>query len=173
VHEPAYWRCHITLAKFWGDWEPDLLPYDVQEWDGNMLVHGGVSTLWQCLIGSGTATAGQANTFFNAANAAIGVGDSATAAAATHTDLQATSNKLRKQVDTGYPEHTAGTGSTNKTIRFRATFDTTQANWSWQEAAVFNSPSLGSGRMLNRRVQDMGAKTNASSFQITFDISID
>jgi hypothetical protein len=173
LHEAAQWRCHITLAKFWGDWVPELEPYDVLEWDGNMLVHGGVSTIWQCLIGAGTGTAGQANTFFNTANAAIGVGDSTTAATAVQTDLQAATNKLRKVVDTGYPEHTPGTGSTNKTIRFRATFDTTQANWSWQEAAVFNSPTLGTGRMLNRKVQDMGTKTNASSFQITFDISID
>jgi hypothetical protein len=173
VHEPAQWRCHITLAKFWGDWRPELEPYDVLEWDGNMLLHGGVSNIWQYVIGNGVTTAGQLLAYFNAANAAIGVGDSTTAAAATQTDLVAASNKLRKGMNSGYPEHTAGTGSANKTIRFRSTFDTTEANWSWQEAGVFNSATLGQGRMLNRRVQDMGTKTSASSFQITFDISID
>lgn len=172
MHEAAQWRCHITLAKFWGNWVPELEPYDVLEWDGNILVYGGVSVLWQSLIGNGTGTAGQALTFFNAANAAIGVGDSTTAAAATQTDLQAATNKLRKAVDTGYPAHTDGVVVGAKTITFRSTFDTTQANWSWQEAAVFNSPTLGTGRMLNRKVQDMGTKTSASSFQITFAIDI-
>lgn len=173
MHDPATWHCHITLAKFWGDWHPELEPYDVLEWDGNMLVYGGVSNIWQYLIGApGTTTAGQILTYFNGTNAAIGVGDSTAAAAAGQTDLQAATNKLRKGMNSGYPEHTAGTAAANNTCRFRSTFDTTEANWSWQEAGVFNSPTLGTGRMLNRRVQDMGTKTNASSFQITFDISI-
>lgn len=172
THDPAVWRCHITVAKFWGDWIPELEPYDVLEWDGNMLLYGGVSTIWEALMGNGSGTAGGTLTFFNAANSAIGVGDSTTAAAATQNELQAATNKLRKAVDSGYPAHTAGQAAANNTITFRSTFDTTQANWSWQEAGVFNSPTLGTGRMLNRKVQDMGTKTSASSFQITFDISI-
>ena len=41
----------------------------------NLFMFGGVSSLWQCLIGNGTATAGQPLTFFNAANANVGIGD--------------------------------------------------------------------------------------------------
>ena len=171
-HEAALWRCHLTVAKFWGD-DQRQTPYEVFEDDWNMLLHGGVSNLWQYLLGNGSTTAGQALTYFNAANAAIGVGDSTAAAAATQTDLQAASNRLRKGMNAGYPEHTAGVTSTNKTIRFRSTFDTGEANFSWQEAGVFNSATQGVGRMLNRKVTDMGTKTNASSFQITFDIAID
>lgn len=175
MHDPAVWRCHITLAKFWGDWVPGMEPYEVVEIDGNKLMYGGVSNIWRYLIGDGAATTtpGQTLTFFNAANAAIGVGDSTTAESASHTDLQAATNKLRKGMNAGYPEHTSGTAAANRTIRFRSTFDTSEANWSWQEAGVFNSATAGAGRMLNRRVQDMGVKTSASSFQITFDISID
>lgn len=171
-HELAVWDCLITVEKFWGD-DLTSAPYEVLQIEHNMLLHGGVSNLWQYLVGNGTTTISQALTFFNAANAAIGVGDSITAAAATQTDLQAASNKLRKGMNAGYPEHTAGVVSAAKTIRFRSTFDTTEANWSWQEAGVFNSATNGTGRMLNRRVTDMGTKTSASSFQITFDISID
>lgn len=172
VDERAVWNCHVTLAKFWGDWVPGAVPYEVVEFDHNLLMFGGTSNLWQYSMGNGTVTAGQTLTYLNAASAAIGVGDGTTTAAATHTDLQGT-NKLRKGMNSGYPEHTPGTVTGAKTIRYRSTFDTSEANWSWQEAAIFNSSVLSTGRMLNRKVQDMGPKTAASSFQITFDISLD
>lgn len=172
THDPATWQCLVTLAKFEGDWTPGAIPYEVREFEHNMLLHGGVSNLWQALIGNGTTTVNQASTFYNTANAAIGVGDSATAAAATQTALIGT-NQLRKGMNAGYPEHTPGLAVANKTIRFRSTFDTTEANFSWQEAGIFNSVTTGQGRMLNRRVTDMGTKTSASSFQITFDVWID
>lgn len=171
AHELATWRCHIQVAKFWGDWTPESTPYDIHDYHDNMLMYGGVSTIWQSLIGNGSATAGAALTYFNNANAAIGVGDSSTAEAATQTDLLGT-NKLRLKVATGYPEHTDGVAAANNNLRFRTTFDTTQANYAWAEAAVFNSATAATGRMLNRKVSAMGTKTNTSSWQITFDISI-
>lgn len=171
VHEAAVWRCHIALAKFWGDWHEGAEPYELLEFDHNMLMIGGVSNLWQYAMGNGVPTAGQALTYLLPTTAAIGVGDSTTPEANTHTDLQGT-NKLRKGMASGYPDHTPGTTAGAQTIRFRSTFDTAEANFPWQEAAVFNSASAGVGRMFNRRVQAMGTKTSASSFQITFDISI-
>lgn len=172
-HEPATWHCHLTVAKYWAD-DPELrgTPYEVFENEGNILVCGGVSNIWQYVIGNGTATTAQTLTYFNSTTAAVGVGDSTTAAADTQTDLQAATNKLRVGMNAGYPDHTPGTTSAAKTIRYRSTFDTTQANWSWQEAGIFNSATAGVGRMLNRKVTDMGTKTSASSFQITFDLTI-
>lgn len=164
--ELAVWRCHIQVAKFWGDWTPDSTPYDILDIDGNMLVYGGVSALWEMATADTPAIAR-----FTSANSAIGVGDSATASTAAMTDLQGT-NKLRKLVNGGYPEHTDGTGVANNTVRFRSTFDTTEANFAWNEAGVFNSTTVSGSRMLNRRVQSMGTKTSTSSWQITFDISI-
>lgn len=172
IHDPATWHCHITLKKFRGDWTPEKEPFAVEHYDGNMLVYGGVSLLWQFALGNGVTTAGQALTFLNNSRAAIGVGDSSTATAATQTDLQATTNKLRKAMDTGFPSHTDGTTSTNNTLRFRSTFDTTEANFAWNEAGVFNSATAATGRMLNRKVQSMGTKTSTASWQITFDVSI-
>lgn len=172
MHESAKWNCHIQVAKFLGEWTPDATPYEVEEYDGNLLMHGGVSTLWQYALGNGTTTADQTLTYLNNSNAAIGVGDSTTAEAATQTDLQAATNKLRKTMDPGYPTHTDGTGSTNDEIVFRATFGTSEANFAWEEAGVFNSDVAATGRMLNRKVQSMGTKTSASSWQITFTINI-
>lgn len=171
MHELAVWKCHIQVAKFWGDWEPGAEPYEVNEYDGNLLMYGGVSVIWECLEGLGTATAGQALTYFTNANAAIGVGNGTGAVVATGTNLLGAS-RLRKGMGAGYPEHTDGTALANNTVRYRSTFDTSEANFAWEEAGVFNSVTDATGRMLNRKLQSMGTKTNTSSWQITFDISI-
>jgi len=107
---------------------------------------------------------GEAVTEFNNANAHIGVGDSTTAFAASQTDLQAATNKLRKSMDATYP-----TRSTN-VLTFRATFATGEANFAWQEWAVFNASSAGT--MLNRKVESLGTKTSAQSWQITATLTV-
>lgn len=172
LHEPALWRCEIDVAKFEGEWVHGATPYETVHYDGNLLLGGGVSCLWQALIGNGTATAGQALTYFNNTQGAIGVGDSATAASVTDTDLLAASNKLRKGMNASFPAHTDGTSAPAQSIQWQSTFSTAEANWAWNEAGVFNSASSGTGRMLNRKVTSMGTKTSSSSWQITFTISI-
>lgn len=147
--------------------EPELV-----EIDGNLLVYGGASVQWQTLIGNGTTTAGQALTYFNNAQAAIGVGDISTAAAATQTDLAATTNKLRVAMDATYPLHTDGTTSAAASIAFKSTFGTAQANWAWNEWAVFNSATLATGRMLQRKVESLGTKTSASTWALTVTLSL-
>lgn len=142
---------------------------------GNLLMYGGASCLIQCLIGNGTATAGQALTFFSNTRAALGVGDSTTAAAATQTDLQAATNKVRVAMDSSYPSHTDGTSSGAATVTFRSTFDTSTANHRWREWGTFNSSTAATGRMLNRKVEDLdggSAKTSAQTWQLTVTISL-
>lgn len=107
---------------------------------------------------TGTGTA------FNNANSYIGVGDSTTAFAATQTDLQAATNKLRKAMDATYPQVAANV------LTFRSTFATTDANWAWQEWGVFNASSAGT--MLNRKVESLGTKTSAQTWQITVTITL-
>jgi hypothetical protein len=140
--------------------------------DGNLLMYGGASVLWQALIGNGTATAGQALTFFNNTQAAIGVGDSTTAAAATQTNLVAATNKLRKAMDATYPQHTDTTSSGGASIVFRSTFATTDANFAWQEWGIFNSATDGTGRMLNRKVESLGTKTSAATWQLALTLTL-
>lgn len=165
-HDEAVWHCHTEVKKF--DSEGNL--YDTVEVEGNLVMYGGVSNLWQCLIGNGGSSA---LAYFNNTNAAIGVGDSTTAAAATHTDLQASTNKLRKAQDATYPQATDGTGgAANAQIVFRSTFGSAEANFDWNEWGVFNSATAGAGRMLNRKQESLGTKVVNSTWQLTVTLSI-
>lgn len=107
---------------------------------------------------------GEAVTEFSNANAHIGVGDSATAFAATQTDLQAASNKLRKAMEATYPQR-----STN-VLTFRSLFATGDANFAWAEWGVFNAAAAGT--MFNRKVEALGTKTSAQSWQITVTLTV-
>lgn len=110
------------------------------------------------------AIVGGTFTAFNNANAYIGVGDSTTAFAATQTDLVASTNKLRKGMQASYP-----TLSSN-VMTFSALFSTSEANFAWQEWGVFNASS--SGVMLNRKVESLGTKTSAQSWQFTVEVTV-
>jgi len=169
LHDPIAWRAHIHIDKWlpgsdYTQVAPDDEPFD---WDGNLLLYGGISCLFQCLIGNGTATGGQALTYFNNSNARIGVGDSNTAAAATQTGLQAASNKTYKAMDATYPQHTDGTTIASNTITLRSTFASGDANYAWEEWIVDNAT-----RALNRKVQSMGTKVAGATWQVTVTLSL-
>lgn len=171
------WDVKWKLEKFRGDdaiarelFLPGPEPFDVVSFDGNLLMYAGASNLWECLKGNGTVTAAQSLTYFNNGNAYLGVGDSATAAAATQTDLQAASNKLRKAMDATYPVHTDGTTSGSAPIDFKSTFATGDANYAWEEVATFNGST--GVRMLNRKVQSLGTKTSAGTWVLTETITL-
>lgn len=184
IHDPIRWRAQWTLHKYAdptgavadalknGAALDTFAADDVIEREGNLLMYGGASCLWQCLIGNGTTTAGQALTYFNNAQAAIGVGDSSTAAAATQTDLQAATNKLRVAMDSTYPQHTDATTSGAASIVFRSTFSTAQANYAWAEWIVANSATAATGRALNRKVEALGTKTSAATWTFTVTLSL-
>lgn len=168
THDAVEWRCRILLRKF--DDFGRLIA--IREEHDNLLMYGGASCQWETLIGNGTATASQNLTYFNNANAAIGVGDSTTAAAATQTDLQAATNKVRVGMDATYPQHTDGVVSGAASIIFSSTFNTSTANFAWQEWGVFNSPTAATGRMLNRKVSSLGTKTTGSwQLQVTLSLA--
>jgi hypothetical protein len=184
-HDEVYWRCHTVVDKFHGDVMAlpgvqgqgisldtglEVVAFETVEKEGNLLVIGGASVQWQTLIGNGTTTGGQALTYFNNANAHIGVGaNSGTAAADTQTDLQTT--PTRKAMDATYPLHTDTTGTAgSKSITFRSTFATGDANIAWNEWGVFNAST--GGRMLNRKVESLGTKTSAATWVITITLSL-
>jgi len=107
---------------------------------------------------------GEAVTEFDNTNAHIGVGDSNAVFAATQTDLQAAVNKLRKAMEAGYPSRSGNI------ISLRSLFGTGDANFAWLEWAVFNA--LAAGTMLSRKVENLGTKTSAQSWQLTVDLTI-
>lgn len=178
------------VAKYEGDfeWQPRdgllvpvrdntvISPFEEVTVEYNALVGGGASCLWQCLIGNGTATAGQALTYFNNAQAAIGVGDSTTAVSDTQTNLQGAvnvTNRIRKAMDATYPLHTDGATTAAKSIVYRSTFATTDANFAWNEWGVFNSATDATGRMLQRVASaGLGTKTSAATWVLTVTLTL-
>lgn len=106
---------------------------------------------------------GEPVTTFAEANAYIGVGNSNTAFDASQTDLLGTN--ARVGMDTGYPQRTAND------VKFKATFDTNTANFSWQEWCVANAAS--GGTIANRMVESKGTKASGSwVFEVTLTPAI-
>ena len=110
------------------------------------------------------ALIGEAFTSFANANAGIGVGDSSAAFTASQTDLQASTNKLRKAMEAAYPTRAGNT------LTFRSIFGTSEGNFAWNEWGVFNAAS--GGTMLNRLVASLGTKTSAQSWQVTVTVTV-
>jgi len=141
-------------------------PVDIIEYD-NAYVNVGGAALLDILIGSGTSTADQANTFFSNARAAIGVGDSATAVAAGQTDLQAATNKLRVAMNATFPSRAS------QVMTWRVTFSTAQANWQWNETALFNTTTAATGSMLCRAlVVSPFTKTSALAIDALYTVTV-
>ena len=105
------------------------------------LTTAGINALAQNIIGQGT--------FFDAANAYIGVGDGTTAFSVSQNNLQGT-NKVRKAMDSGFPTVDA------PTVTFKSTFTPAEANFAWNEWGVFNAAT--GGTMLNRVIESNGTK---------------
>lgn len=105
-------------------------------------------------------------TEFNNANAHLGVGDSTAIFAKGQTDLQAGPNKFRRPMEASFPD----VPSALNIISFRSLFGTGEANFAWQEWGIFHA--LAAGTMLSRKVEDLGTKTSAQSFQLTVTITV-
>ncbi len=125
------------------------MPFEVIEREGNLLMYGGVSSLWHRLLG-GTSVQP-----FDSANARIGVGDGNAAADPVQTDLQG-ANKIRKGMDATFPQHADGVNAAANTVTFKATFTTAEANFVWNEWGLFNAGA--GGRMLNARSRTSGRR---------------
>jgi hypothetical protein len=166
--EKGIWKCEWEIYQYAGDPDPALLGFihprdipnlvDVNSGVGNILVTAGINAMLTALTGGGI-------TAFSNANARIGVGDSATAAAIGDTDLNAATNKLRKAMDATYP-----TVATN-VATFQSTFTTAEANWVWNEWGVFNAGPTG-GTMLNHAVANYGTKTSALAWTFRATVTI-
>jgi hypothetical protein len=131
-------------------------PDDRLQQDGNLLLLGGISLIFECLIGNGTSTSGQSLTFLANSTTWIGVGDSSTATTSTMTDLQAGTNYYSNAADSTYPAHTAG--STGKTI--------TGATNASPIAITATSHGYSTNDIVN--INGVGGNTNANgTFQIT------
>jgi len=157
VNEQAVWKCAWKIEKFLEDIAPyrgredefyrKYRPYETLKSTGNCLLNTGINAIWAAVCG-GTFTA------FNSTYATIGVGDSSTAAAATQTDLQASTNKAYMTMDSGYPTY-----GTSQLATFKASFGTGEANFAWNEWVVKNSSSA---VCLNRKAESLGTKASGT-----------
>jgi hypothetical protein len=157
--EHGLWLVHFQVEKFEGDTHSHAKdPYEVIDGEKNLLVNTGIDEMWDLICGTGSPAA------FSNANAYIGVGDSATAATASQTDLQASTNKLRKAMDSTYPQ------TATQAAVFKSTFGSSDANFAWQEWGIFNAST--SGIMMNRRVVSLGTKVTATTWVHTATITL-
>jgi hypothetical protein len=102
-------------------------------------------------------------TLFNASNYYIGVGDSSVAAAIGQTDLQASTNKLRKLV--------TSVNESGGVVTAVTSFGTSEGNYEWYEWGSFNASS--GGTMYQRKVESpsLGTKTSAQVWSMTLTLS--
>jgi len=155
-HESAKWQCRYQLSKYLEDisrftGSPEefirsFKPFEVRRGEGNCLLNTGTDEIWDLVCGD------SAN-HFNNAGTQIGIGDSSIAADASQTDLQAATNKTYKGMDSGYP------ASSGRKATFNASFGGNEANYPWNEWVVRQAAS---GRCLNRRVENLGAKSGGT-----------
>lgn len=129
------------------------------EIEGNLLLNEGINELWSLVCGTGGVK-------FDNTNAYIGVGDSSTAAAATQTGLQASTNKLYKGMEASYPTY-----GTDQKATWRAQFGASEANFAWEEITVANGNSDASDN-LNRKVQSMGTKASPAVWTVDLEITL-
>ena len=123
----------------------------------NLVVNVGGALILDKLIGA-------AGTVFSNANAYIGIGDSATAPAVGQTDLQAATNKLRKAMEATFPSRSG------QVMTFRSVFGTADANWTWNEIALFNASSAGD--MFSRSlVSNPFTKTSSLSITCSYTLT--
>jgi hypothetical protein len=157
MHENAHHKTVWTITKYASDEDfAKDMPYKQDKIYGNVLLNEGITALMNLLKGD-------AETAFSNANSYIGVGDSATAASASQTGLQAATNKAWAAMESTYPTDSA------QTITFRSVFGTAAANYAWNEFTVGTSND-DSGDNLNRKVEAEGTKTAGQTW--TVDVAI-
>jgi hypothetical protein len=139
----------------------------------NLIVTTGLTFLSNRLTGG---SSGGATNPLSAGYTRIGVGDSTTAASVSQTDLQASTNKLYKQiVSSGYPSISGGA------IQWQSIFGSAQGNYAWQEWGIDNGGTGTAGgtandnstvaTLFNRSVASLGTKASGTTATITVTIT--
>jgi hypothetical protein len=153
------------LEEFWREIRSGRLkPHEILKF-ANVLLQTGMLEMWDLIKGASAL-------HFNATDTKIGIGDDATAAAATQTDLLAATNKTYIAMDTNWPKTRTDDGALGYGVfQTKATFGTGNANYAWAEAVVKNT-NAGSNKCLCRAATGWGTKTSAATWVATHTITL-
>lgn len=159
ISESGKWCINWTVEKFKdrAAYESGT-PYETRVAAQNVILDNGANYMLKIIGGIDEAVP------FSNKNAMIGVGKDSTPENASQTKLQ-DSSAFYKKVESGYPQ------VSGRTIVYKATFDTSEANFAWNEFSIVNGDGVG-GVALNRKVQSLGTKvTGIWSLQITISVT--
>lgn len=169
TRDEIHWRCKAVA---------ELRHYQTgvvmqrTEVDGNMLVLGGASLMWEYALGNGTTSTASAKHYLNS-KCALGIGNSTAAAANTQKALQGAS-KVFKIMSAGFPTHTTGStvaGAAQYVLK--STFTTLQGNFAWQEFGVASIATTAAvQRLITRKVQNLLTKTSAATASLTLTLTL-
>lgn len=126
----------------------------------NLLVNNGGARMLDLLIGAG-------GTVYGNTQSRVGVGDSATAATATDTALNAATNRYFKKPDATFPSRAA------QILTWQSTYSTAVANFAWQEWGIDDAGvgtgdgTTPAGNLLNHKVISLGTKSSAAQWIFT------
>lgn len=131
--------------------------------EGNLLLNEGIQRVQDMTMIATPLSNQVAGNPWSSTNAYIGVGDSATAEAATQTELQASTNKFYKVMNATFPSRSG------QTVSFASDFITSEANYVWAEWTVAAGATTASGggfttgtTNLNRKVAALGTKSSGT-----------
>jgi len=127
---------------------------------GNLCLNSGIQGFEKMISGLSSPPNAWSSTY-----AYLGVGDSTTAAAATQTDLQASTNYTYVAMSSSYPSQSS------QTLSWQASFGSSSANYAWNEFVISNASSKGSGTCINRLVSSQGTKTSGQTWVLTVSIT--
>lgn len=145
-------RGHLRIDKY----DAMGVLYEVTEAE-NIFLTFGINEIWKLATGQSTAT-------FTNATAQIGIGDSAVAAVAGQTDLQAATNKAYRPMSANFPNMPSAGA-----VQFQSVFGSADANFTWNEFVVRNATSL---ICIDRGVQPLGTKASGTVWTATVTLSI-
>lgn len=153
----------------------EFVPYQTIDTVGNLLTRQGRKRIMDRLAGTAS------NQALDATHLRIGVGNSNTAAADTQTDLQASAGASNRQFKLADGAATVGSGASSGVLTVVATFDTSVANFAWEEWGIdggtvdgttVTSEGNTTPGLCNRKVTSLGTKTSAAAWVFTVTITI-
>jgi len=131
-------------------------PYEVNEFDGNLLTNEGMNHLWKIICGDAVDDLETAPVLI------VGTGSGA---ATTSDDENTFTAGVKEGMEAGYP-----TFGTDQKANWKASYDGDTANQSWQEFGLLTKTT--DGVLINRKVSDQGTKVSGQTWELELEITL-